>query len=46
MVFKDAVKKMSKDQMWTYFFGKIVEEDGQLLLVEDPEGKDAYFSGE
>lgn len=46
MVFKDAVKKMSKDQMWSYFFGKIVEEDGQLLLVEDPEGKEAYFSGE
>lgn len=44
MIFKGAVKKMTKDNMWSYFFGKIVEEDGLLVIQEDPEGKDAYFS--
>lgn len=46
MIFKDAVKKMTKENMWSYFFGKIIEEDGQLTIVEDPEGKDAYFSAQ
>lgn len=44
MVFEGAVKKMSKDQMWTYFFGKIIEEDGKFVITEDPEGKEEYFS--
>lgn len=46
MVFEGAVKKMSKDKMWSYFFGKIIEENGKLIIKEDPEGKELYFSGE
>lgn len=44
MVFKEAVKKMTKDNMWSYFFGKIIEKEGKLVIEEDPEGKDLYFS--
>lgn len=46
MIFKEAVKKMTKDNMWSYFFGKIIEKEGMLVIEEDPEGKDLYFSSQ
>ncbi len=43
-VFSDAVKKMTPDSMWTYFFAKVVETDGILTVEHDPEAEAEHYA--
>lgn len=45
-VFKNAVRAFDSKQPYSYFFGKIIEEDGILTLENDPDGKTLYFQSE
>ena len=44
IIFPNAVKKMKQEKTWSYFFGKIIEQEGVLTIIEDEEAKAAYFS--
>lgn len=44
--FKDAVKKMTSKAPYAFFFIKVIEENGILELVEDPEAEKEYFEND